>query len=96
MARSAVVFEDELPAPAHAGGGNKGAWVERLEKAGLKRRRGKWARIMECDTQDKASNTARNITHKRVLLPSGKWEAASRTVDGKYFVFVRYMGPDGA
>jgi len=90
---SAVVFED-LPEPAHAGGGNKGAWIERLESAGLMRRKGKWARIMECDTQDKASNTARNIAHRRVLLPPGVWEAASRTVDGKHYVFVRYVGPE--
>lgn len=94
MADTAVVFTDELPAPAHIGGGNKGAWIERLNAAGLKRRRGKWGRIMECDTQDKASNTARNITHRRVLLPDGKWEAASRTVEGKHYVYVRYVGPE--
>lgn len=76
----------------------KGVWVKRLEEAKLRRKPEKWARLMECDDADQASNWARNINHARVLLPPGRWEATSATAtdaDGKHkhhYLYVRFLG----
>ena len=72
---------------------SRGVWITRLEKAGVRKRRGLWYRVMLCRDPDHAANHARNINHHRVVLPPGQWEAAARTDEvGESWVWVRFLG----
>jgi hypothetical protein len=82
---------EDLPSP-RAKTRPAGAWRDLLLELGLKKRRGQWMRVAEFEHQRNAYDAARNINSKRVILPDGRWEAAARTVDGRFYVYVRYLG----
>jgi hypothetical protein len=88
-----TVTAEVLPGPARQAANPRGVWIERLEKAKVKDRPGIWFRILDAENADKAANHARNINHRRVVLPDGQWEAAARTEDDVSYVWVRYVGP---
>lgn len=89
---SEVVMMD--PPEPRAGAVQVGVWEDRLQAAivSKKSRWHKWARVWETEGSAQAAEIARNIRGGRVRLPEGVWEAAARTIDGKHFVFVRYLG----
>lgn len=60
----------------------------------LKARPGQWAIVRKYSNSRTAGATASSIRIGRVTayLPVGDWEATSRTVDGEYRVYVRYVG----
>lgn len=84
-----VEFVDDLP-PVRGGGGGK--WIPVLEE--LKARSGQWAIIGVKASSSLAHSTALNLKHGRVQRPSGKFEFATRRVDGEHRVYGRYIGPE--
>lgn len=73
-----IVFEDPPPA---ARPGRQSKWAPRLE--GLMTHPDKWAK-WESKSSSAAAKTAKEF--------GGRWEFAQRTIDGKAWTFVRYLG----
>jgi hypothetical protein len=71
--------------------GPKGVWVERLQPLLAYPKR--WAIV----AVKPSVGTARVLAHDlatRYKIPPGRWEFVSRTVNGEYRVYGRYLGPD--
>lgn len=90
---SEIVWED----PPEPKNGHKGVWVERLGP--LTKRPGKWARVQERKSSSAAYSAATLIKtgrngKARMRRPLGQWEACVRSVDGKFYVYARYLGPE--
>jgi len=84
-----IVFEDPPP----NGAGLEGIWALRL--APLRERPGEWARVAGPLTVSSAGSTARNLKKGDYSgCPKGDYEAVSRQVDGKAYVWARYVGAD--
>lgn len=81
-----IVWEDP-PAPKR---GHNGMWVERL--APLVERPGEWARVKGPTSESNARATANNLKDRKIKIPDGKWEVVARHVDGKGYVWARYLG----
>jgi hypothetical protein len=79
---SPIVWEDLPPAPSST----RGKWRQVLEQ--LMERPGEWARIAEFDHVRKARSLAHNLNRRKVAVPPGRWEYASR--DKR--VYARYLG----
>lgn len=61
----------------------------------LKANPNSWARIQEREKRGDAATAAYQI-RKGILAafrPAGYFEAQSKTVDGRFFVYARYVGP---
>jgi hypothetical protein len=71
--------------------GEKGTWVERLQPLLAHPKRWAVVRILPAN---RARQVAHLLTRKGVLMPPGRWEFASRIVDGEGRVYARYLGPD--
>jgi hypothetical protein len=84
-----IVFEDPPP----NGAGAEGVWSDLL--APLRERPGEWARVRGPLTISSAGSTAGNLKNgKYAGCPKGDYEAVSRQVDGKAYVWARYVGAD--
>lgn len=83
-------FEDELPQPPAP----NGAPVKYLKEAAeLRENPRRWAILSKARHSRQAASQASNIRRGHLYaFREGKWEAASRTVDGEYRVYVRYIG----
>ncbi len=66
-------------------------WMTRLEP--LVARPMTWARICTCKRADLSASTAGYLRRVRSPKPPGRWEFCSRTKDGHYYVYARYLGP---
>ena len=88
--RDKVVWED-LPR-AKYGQLMSSKWLGLLLP--LTKKPGAWARVMECRDQGQASSIASYVNHRVTPPVTGRWQAASRTVDGHYYVYARYLGPE--
>lgn len=86
---SDIVWEE--PPPSRYGAKRDG-W-NRIA-AELRANPGRWARIRECETRGRASVWAQQVRQGQssAWLPAGSFEAASRSVDGTYVVYARYVG----
>ena len=61
--------------------------------ADLQQKPGEWALIALCDTRATAGTTAKYVRESFYEpLKTGVYEAKSRTVDGEFRVYARYMG----
>ncbi len=60
----------------------------------LRARPGQWARVQKRDKRAHAATAAYQINRGLLAAfrPAGSFEAASRTVDGEYLVYARYVG----
>ncbi|MFH8409575.1 hypothetical protein ACH4FX_33055 [Streptomyces sp. NPDC018019] len=60
----------------------------------LKARPGQWARVQKREKRARAATAAYQINRGLLAAfrPAGSFEAASRTVDGEYLVYARYVG----
>lgn len=91
MSVAGVTFE---PLP-HAQSGKGGRSTKHTAIAAeLKARPGEWARIETSTSPNAASSMANHISGARLkaYAPAGSFEAVSRTVDGEYRVYARYVG----
>lgn len=63
----------------------------------LRRQPNRWARIKTTATAQAARNAAHQIRNGRITAynPPGHFEAVSRTVDGEFRVYARYVGGGG-
>jgi hypothetical protein len=88
---SAVAWE-EPPRPVRTG---RHDW--HAIASDLRSKPGVWARVAELKTASSAAATASRITHgaRPPFSPAGLFEAASRTVDGAFAVYARYVGEEG-
>lgn len=93
MAKGRIVTREQLPGSSRNTANPRGVWIDRFERAKVASKPGLWFRILQAADADKAANHARNINHRRVVLPPGNWEAAARTENGESFVWVRFVGP---
>jgi hypothetical protein len=60
----------------------------------LMARPGQWARVQEFDTPTLSGTAAGGIRHGRSWAkPKGTWDAVSRTIDGRCWLYARYVGP---
>lgn len=90
---SEIVWEDP-PEPAT---GRKGVWFERLSP--LMEKPGEWARVLDTLFARTAYGTVTVIKQgksgtRSMNRPPGQWEACARKVDGKFYVYARYLGPE--
>ena len=61
--------------------------------AALQARPGEWALIAVCETRATAGTTAKYVRESFYEpLKTGQYEAKSRTVDGEFRVYARYVG----
>ena len=65
-------------------------WEERLKPATLLP--GKWLRVHEYDSPKTAGRAVQGLKTREFVVPEGKWEFASRTVEGRGYVYARYLG----
>ncbi|MFJ9644988.1 hypothetical protein [Streptomyces sp. NPDC101206] len=89
MAKHTITFE---PLPRAT---QKGQWgINAVIAAHLRHRPGEWAHIDNKATRASAASTAYLIRTGglRAYTPTGHYEATSRTVDGEYRVYARYIG----
>ena len=65
--------------------------------AALKARPGEWALIRTVSSVSSATSTAYQIRSARLsaFAPAGSFEAVSRTTNGEYRVYARYVGEGG-
>lgn len=56
----------------------------------------RWAVVRTYPTAKQAYDAVGNLRGAgyRRYLPSGRWEFTSRTVDGEYRLYARYLGPE--
>ncbi|MEU3851785.1 hypothetical protein [Streptomyces sp. NPDC029554] len=66
--------------------------------AALKARPGQWAVVRTVPARTTAATSAYNIrvAKSAAYAPAGSFEAVSRSVDGEYRVYARYVGPVSA
>ncbi|MER7908250.1 hypothetical protein [Streptomyces sp. NPDC096068] len=86
-----ITFE---PLPPH-GSSQRGGWgIHGAIAKELRARPGEWAHILTFDTVGSATATAYSIRKgaRKAWAPAGSFEARSRTVDGEYRVYARYLG----
>lgn len=73
----------------------KGSGRHAAIAAQLQSRPGEWAVIDTFDSPGNAAGMAWNINNPKRMVayqPAGAFEAVSRTVDGEYRLYVRYVG----
>ncbi|MGW7785982.1 hypothetical protein CFC35_05460 [Streptomyces sp. FBKL.4005] len=65
--------------------------------AALREQPGRWALIRTTPTSQAARSAAHQIRDGRInaYLPAGSFDATSRTVDGEFRVYARYIGHVG-
>jgi hypothetical protein len=82
----------ENPPPSRWRGMDAPGWVEELVA-----HPGRWARVHECPSVSAASNYAKRTREGLVAWarPAGSWEAVARVVDGRAWVYARYLGEAG-
>lgn len=85
---SGLVWEDPPPAERR----KRSQWGQVADQ--LRARPHTWARIRECRSNAAARSTATQIRRGRRdgMEPAGSFEAESRTVDGRHFVYARFVG----
>lgn len=84
--------------PPRRGGDNKGRGgpkvrIFEVEAAELRTRPNCWAILSRCETQLLAARIATKVRHGDIAAfrPAGTFEATSRTVDGEFRVYARYV-----
>lgn len=94
MTRATIRFE-ELPPDAR--GGRLPSPMSQDIAAQLTERPGEWAHIRSGATPARAASLAHHVRAgtSRAFRPKGAFEAKSRTVDGQFRVYARYVGPNG-
>ncbi|MGW7435673.1 hypothetical protein [Streptomyces sp. NPDC054849] len=93
MAIHTITFE---PLPQAT---TKGQWgINAAIADQLRTRPGQWAHIDSKGTRASAASTAYLVNNGRLgaYAPAGTFEAKSRTVDGEYRVYARYIGTSAA
>lgn len=86
-----IVFKD-LPAPTRRSSGPSFDHADAVQK--LKAQPSEWAVVQERNKRGDAATAAYQI-RKGILAafrPAGSFEAKSRTEDGKFRVYARYIG----
>jgi hypothetical protein len=84
--------------PPHADQRRPGGAKRHAEVAAqLKSRPGEWARVAAFDKDTRSRTYAHYIRRGGLAAyrPDGSFEAVSRTVDGEYRVYARYVGGEG-
>jgi hypothetical protein len=84
-----VVFEDLPPKGRKQTSTN--VWHQRLWP--LLSRPGEWARIHEFKSVQAASSMVFAL-RTRLSVPAGRWDFASRSVDGRHYLYARYWPAD--
>lgn len=84
-----LVWEEPPPRRIDRG---PGSWVSRLLP--LMERPGHWARVKEYDSHAMAAQIVSALRRRKCVPPAGQWEFTSRAVDGKGYVYARYLGPN--
>lgn len=95
MPEPAAVIRWEEPPPSRAGWGRGRPCSRYMALADqLRARAGEWALIREADTPNRAASLAGLIREGRVVCfgPRGDFDACTRSVDGRYRVYARYLG----
>lgn len=90
---AAITWEDPPPKVERGGGGGRHDW-EGIGRS-LSRRPGRWAFVARATSSGAAYNLVGQIKRKTLFglyVHSGQFEAVSRTVDGEYRVYARYLG----
>lgn len=92
MSQPTITFE---PLPAFGSSRRGGASHEAIAEQ-LRARPDEWAHILTFPTINSASSTAYSIRKatRKAWGPAGSFEAKSRTVDGEFRVYARYVGGD--
>ncbi|MGW5852128.1 hypothetical protein ACWFQ8_29980 [Streptomyces sp. NPDC055254] len=75
----------------------KGQWgINAAIATQLRTKPGQWAHIDSKSTRASAASTAYAVRngHLNAYAPAGTFEATSRTVNGEYRVYARYVGHD--
>jgi hypothetical protein len=83
---SDIRWEDPPPIEKHTD------WAEQLLP--LMDHPKRWAMITSRARRDNAASVAMSLRNGRSRTPPGRWEFASRSVDGEFRVYARYLGPD--
>lgn len=84
---------EEPPADGRAGRG----YDHGAAAAAMRERPGAWALIRTTQTSQAARSAANLIRNGRLAayLPAGSFEAMSRTVNGEFRIYARYVGAGG-
>lgn len=88
MTDNGVVWEDPPQTP---GRGRRPLWPGRL--APLLDRPDTWGRVMEYRHPTTAYGIASRLKSGDYPIPPGRWDFTSRSVDGKGYIYARYLGP---
>jgi len=81
------------PLPVSGGSQVRGVSHEVIAEQ-LRERPREWAHVLTYPTRESASTVAYSIRngHRSAWAPAGAFEAKSRTVNGEYRVYARYVG----
>lgn len=86
---SEIVWEDP---PPHNRVSGHSIWLRRLTP--LIEHPNRWARVAAFDSQSGAGSAAGHLKRGVLKSPPGRWEFVSRGIDGKFYVYARYLGPE--
>lgn len=66
-------------------------WEERLRPA--VKLPGEWLRVHIYNSPKTAGRVVQGLKNRELAVPEGEWEFASRTIEGKGYVYARYLEP---
>jgi hypothetical protein len=75
-----------------AGAPYKGKWRDKLLP--LMEHPKRWAILHTTAERKPADSLATNLRTGKAMLPPGRWEFETHTVEGEHRVYARYLGPD--
>lgn len=71
----------------------RGVWTDILTP--LMAQPGRWAELKAYATADACYSTTGNLRRGLLVRPPGRWQFVARTtLDGRFVVFGRYLGPE--